>query len=231
MKTASPARAGCHPCRKGRRPWRVYGGLVLALLLHGLLLLLPARPRSIPLAVPPGHYLVLPAPAIMPARAAPVPPVRQTPPARGVQDTPRYRAELPVQHAIRTVGPAVPVKKASTASVPTPHAAAVEAAAVAQARQVLASAADDQAAYRQQVAAQIMRYRPRRATEPGECVLHFSIAADGSLASVRVAQSSGQSALDQLAMRTVGRAAPFPQPPADMAQAVFSIPFRFGEPE
>lgn len=47
----------------------------------------------------------------------------------------------------------------------------------------------------------------------GTAVVNFTIAADGSLAGVSLAQSSGNAALDKIALDHIRRSAPFPAPP------------------
>lgn len=59
----------------------------------------------------------------------------------------------------------------------------------------------------------------------GLAVIAFSIGANGQLASVRVARSSGSAELDALGLDHIRRAAPFPPPPAG-APARFSVEFR-----
>ena len=84
-------------------------------------------------------------------------------------------------------------------------------------------------AYRQQVAARIMQYRPRHAYQRGTCTVNFSIAADGSITALMIAVSSGEEALDRAALNAVRRAAPFPVPPTGQNQPPlpFTLPFRF----
>lgn len=73
---------------------------------------------------------------------------------------------------------------------------------------------------------QVMRHLARvprpRADTRGAALVQFSIADGGSLASVRVARSSGSTRLDRAALTVVERAAPFPAPPAG-ADRSFSV--------
>ncbi|MBC9245982.1 TonB family protein [Paracoccus sp. 11-3] len=52
-----------------------------------------------------------------------------------------------------------------------------------------------------------------RVNARGAALVSFTIAANGGLASVSIARSSGSSALDQAALRLIQRASPFPRPP------------------
>lgn len=83
-------------------------------------------------------------------------------------------------------------------------------------------------AYSEAVWKHILRHKPATAREPGTVTLRFLIAHDGSLLRAEVAVSSGFSALDELGIDTVRRAAPFPPPPqtAD-APLLFNLPFQF----
>ena len=60
-------------------------------------------------------------------------------------------------------------------------------------------------------------------------MVRFTVADDGVLVDAEMAASSGNAALDRLALRTVRNAAPFPAPPmgVDRDELVFTIPFSF----
>jgi protein TonB len=60
-------------------------------------------------------------------------------------------------------------------------------------------------------------------------MVRFAVGRAGELISVELAASSGNAALDRLALRTVRNAGPFPPPPATVEgdQLVFTIPFSF----
>lgn len=81
--------------------------------------------------------------------------------------------------------------------------------------------------YIQELIAKRIVYPPlaRRMNWSGKTVLSFSILEDGSVHGIRVVQSSGHAVLDQSALATVRRAAPFPKPPA-RAEIVVPINFR-----
>ena len=76
--------------------------------------------------------------------------------------------------------------------------------------------------YPGQVMARIARAGKPRVRSRGIAVIAFSVGGGGQLASARVAQSSGSSALDRAALGIIRKAAPFPRPPAG-AQRNFSI--------
>ncbi|MGP1356020.1 TonB family protein, partial [Roseicyclus sp.] len=69
--------------------------------------------------------------------------------------------------------------------------------------------------------------RPRVRHDGADAVVTFRIDAGGGLASLGLARSSGNPALDEAALSIVRSAAPFPRPPAG-AQTAFSINFGGG---
>lgn len=78
--------------------------------------------------------------------------------------------------------------------------------------------------YAAQVMKKVSRTKKKRAGVRGTVVVAFSIASSGALASVSVARSSGQPALDQIAVEHIHRSAPFPPPPAG-TKASYSFDF------
>jgi protein TonB len=80
------------------------------------------------------------------------------------------------------------------------------------------------AAYSRQVWAALARSKPR-AGQKGSATVVFSIGAGGSVGSARIARSSGNSRIDQLALSTVRRAA-FPAPPSGRASFSIRIDFQ-----
>lgn len=88
------------------------------------------------------------------------------------------------------------------------------------------TAANTQAAanYPGQVMRQISRTRRERLNARGVAVVSFAISQSGGLASVAIAQSSGNARLDAAALDHIQRAAPFPAPPA-RAQTRFAVEF------
>jgi periplasmic protein TonB len=79
------------------------------------------------------------------------------------------------------------------------------------------------------VRARVAGNKPSGGGSNGTVVVTFRVTAAGGLSSVSVTRSSGNSALDQLAVSAVRGAAPFPTPPAGAtpAQLFFAIPFHF----
>lgn len=69
---------------------------------------------------------------------------------------------------------------------------------------------------------QLSRAGRPRVNARGAAVVAFSIAANGGVASVSLARSSGSAQLDQAALRLVGGAGPFPPPPQG-ARRSFSV--------
>jgi protein TonB len=63
------------------------------------------------------------------------------------------------------------------------------------------------------------------ANNPGEGYTEFVVAEDGTVRSIQVRESSGYSALDNSAMETVKRVAPFPRPPV-AAEIVMPVQFQ-----
>ncbi len=60
----------------------------------------------------------------------------------------------------------------------------------------------------------LSQVRRPRASGPGTARVAFTVARDGSLERVEIAQSSGSGRFDRDAVRMIERAAPFPEPPA-----------------
>jgi len=85
------------------------------------------------------------------------------------------------------------------------------------------------ASYQGQLWARIAARKPRGLNLSGVAMVRFAVGRAGELISVELAASSGNAALDRLALRTVRNAGPFPPPPAtgERDQLVFSIPFSF----
>jgi periplasmic protein TonB len=69
----------------------------------------------------------------------------------------------------------------------------------------------------------------QRARMRGEVRVSFTVASNGSVSGIRVVSSSGSPILDQAAIETVQRAAPFPAIPADAGRSSwpFTVPLAF----
>ena len=61
----------------------------------------------------------------------------------------------------------------------------------------------------------------------GKVVVEFTVSADGEITDLQIIKSSGFSALDQNALKTIKKAAPFPNPPAP-ARLVVPVVYRLG---
>lgn len=68
--------------------------------------------------------------------------------------------------------------------------------------------------YPGQVTRHIQRTRRERVNIRGSAQVSFTIASNGTLATLGIARSSGSERLDQIALQQIRRAAPFPPPPA-----------------
>lgn len=73
------------------------------------------------------------------------------------------------------------------------------------------------------------RYPSQAHGEQGETMLTFTIDRQGHLLSSRVVRSAGSAALDAASLATLGRAQPFPVPPAGIAddQLTITVPIRY----
>ena len=73
------------------------------------------------------------------------------------------------------------------------------------------------------------RYPSQAYGEQGETMLTFTIDRQGHLLSSRVVRSAGSAALDAASLATLGRAQPFPVPPAGIAddQLTITVPIRY----
>jgi periplasmic protein TonB len=80
-------------------------------------------------------------------------------------------------------------------------------------------------AYDARVWASLARHKPR-VGQSGSTMVCFVIGANGVLRSVRVSGSSGNARLDQMALETVRKAAPFPPAPKDKSAAALSYAIR-----
>lgn len=85
------------------------------------------------------------------------------------------------------------------------------------------------AEYQRQVRARIAVRRPAGLHMTGVATLRFTLDAAGRLATLDLAQGSGNAMLDRLALRTVRSASPFPPPPDGVARErlAFTIGFSF----
>jgi protein TonB len=87
-----------------------------------------------------------------------------------------------------------------------------------------ATARPSSGAYASQVWARLARHKPR-AGQRGSASVAFAINSNGSLGAARIARSSGNARIDQLALQTVRSAAPFPAPPSGSTSYTIRIDF------
>jgi protein TonB len=80
------------------------------------------------------------------------------------------------------------------------------------------------AAYAKSVIKKVRGTKKKRASARGTVLVAFSVGRDGGLAGVKVAQSSGNAELDQIALDHIRRSAPFPVPPEGVGRN-FSFEF------
>jgi protein TonB len=117
-------------------------------------------------------------------------------------------AETPVEHA-------APDKKATPAA---------EASAPNSGSKVKGGAVSA-AAYAKAVLKKVRSTKKKSGAGKGTVVVGFSIAADGGLAGVQVLQTSGNAALDRIAVDHIRRSVPFPAPPPSAAGSGYSFEF------
>lgn len=80
--------------------------------------------------------------------------------------------------------------------------------------------------YNNTVWSALARHKPK-AAQRGSATVSFAINAAGGLSFVHVSRSSGNSRVDQLAIRTVRSAAPFPHPPESLRGRPYTIRIDF----
>ena len=83
--------------------------------------------------------------------------------------------------------------------------------------------------YEASVRAHLKLHRPNGGFGVGLVVVAFKLSRSGNVASTRILRSSGNSDLDDMALRAIHRSAPYPKPPAGLRTSSlrFTIPFRF----
>ncbi len=84
-------------------------------------------------------------------------------------------------------------------------------------------------AYRSRVQSHLASRRPPGIGASGRVVINFGLTSSGNVSYASVANSSGNSALDRLALSTVRAAAPFPPPPSGSrpGDLRFAFPYTF----
>lgn len=145
---------------------------------------------------------------------------RPTEPAPASEKGGSIASPLPVPP---TITPSLTVTTASRLSTPEPPVAPSQAQNDKDKKETVL------AAYQRQLWARIAARKPAGIRLAGVAAVRFAVGGDGALVAVELAASSGNTALDRLALRTVRNASPFPPPPATVEeeQLVFTIPFSF----
>ena len=160
-------------------------------------------------------------------KVAPVPHVLTRP--RSSEPTYPQRRQAPTQPRQQ----AAPIAQASSGSSGADEAdsAASAASSATVARQSVQDGAAATEQYQSGVYARIRRAhrQPRGARFEGRVVVSFQVSGGGGISSVRVAASSGDPAMDQAALETIHRAAPFAPIPASVGASSlnFAIPVDF----
>lgn len=152
----------------------------------------------------------------------------EPPPALSEMVIPQKAEPKPKPEPKKEPKPEKPVKKAEKPPEKKAQQQAADGSAAAQPAAAAASAgAGGKAAksYGADVMKKIRKTKKRRAPDKGVAVVQFAVGADGSLASVTLAKSSGSAGLDDLALDHIRRSAPFKAPPAG-AQTKFSFEFK-----
>ncbi|NHB77495.1 energy transducer TonB [Rhodobacter calidifons] len=204
-------------------------------------------PAAIPqgTAVPPETLRAALA-APLPAALTPAPPRETIPavdPATALATSPRPRPRQTPETSVRVAPTPEAAPERKTKAKPKPSSAAEAGAAEAERKGLVegteqgtlseapgkgpvASETGNAAAsnYPGSVMRKISRTRKPQVGARGTAVVGFEIAANGSLASVRILTSSGNEAIDAAAVDHLRRAAPFPVPPAG-AQRRFQVAY------
>ena len=177
-------------------------------------------------AMPSQSATVEPATGLSPARSARpellLPDTTPTSLAPDVSRMPRARPDRttrarPQREATQPQGTAPQTARGSRAQSPS----ASPAPAMSQPSRANTAAASN---YPGEVLRRIQRIPQARSPGRGSVLVTFSVSNNGGLGSVSVARSSGNPALDRVALDHIRRAAPFPPPP-EGAQRQFSFEF------
>ncbi|MDD3799093.1 MAG: energy transducer TonB, partial [Novosphingobium sp.] len=174
-----------------------------------------------------------PVPALVtfsvPASAPLAPP---TPPPARANDETRERPHLAARPPVTAPAPEAVVPAQPVAAPARPAVALPQRLPLPVKVEVVPaspSVQDPLAAYKGALWQQIMSRRPRGVQGEGSVLLSFRLDRTGALLSADVARSCGNMNLDRLALRALRGAAPFPAPPAGVADAqlVFTLPMNF----
>ena len=163
------------------------------------------------------------------ARPAPSP-ERKPQPAPAIADAKTPDAPKPASVATPySAAPSRTDATATAANAPQPRPAADPPPPPAAAIPLRAATQDDVLChYQEHIWRMIMARRPAGVRLRGEARIGFHLTRDGAPLEVRVIRTSGDPMLDRLAVDTVKRAGPFPEPPTGVASdTTFEIRFHF----
>jgi protein TonB len=188
-------------------------------------------PMAATLAAPPGIKIaaVVSPPPPLPRRkpelpaepklaAAPVPIPAPAPVAMPPQKKPVVAQEAPKQVAAQETAPSAP---ASAGPWKPMALAPADKPALAKPPTARPSVGN----YAGSVWSRLARHKPR-AGQRGSASVAFTIGEMGALRAARIARSSGNARIDQLALATVRNAAPFPAPPSGAVSYTIRIDFQ-----
>lgn len=197
--------------------------LAAVLALHAVALALVLAPRAapVPIHAPALALFEVRAVAVPTPAASPVLPARPPVAARPAATVPQAPPAAPPPAQLAS---AAPLSDVPPADLPQSE---VGAAASVMPQAAAPPALRD--AYAQTLWRHIAACKPPGARRAGVTVVRFGVDHDGSIHGLTVAQSSGSTSLDAIALRSVRRAAPLPRPPAELGDDLqFSVPFSFG---
>lgn len=186
---------------------------------------LPVAQAS-PEAVPPTRLAALT--AVEPTPAKPVEtaePVKVTPEtitsSEPVEQRPPRKTTTRPDHPKKAKPRKEPTRTAKAPSAPAARKGQADGRADAKASQSAKTSGKSKAAgnatvsnYPGKVMRKIQRTRQERAGARGTATVAFRITASGGVTSLRIQKSSGSARIDQIALRHIQRAAPFPPPPS-----------------
>jgi periplasmic protein TonB len=190
----------------------------------------PAPTKTTPAELPQREARVSTLPPEMPARTSPRPslalPDRSLPPPRPAALPRPGDKELPATASARSSGDAAPRREAAVPPPPTPLGQA--AGSPQGAGTVTLSVSDfPYAWYLAAVTRKIQERWDGRAIEGRQPEIVFAIGKDGQLRRLEVGKSSGNPAYDQLAIRAIRDAAPFPNLPDGFDKPTLTIGLQF----
>lgn len=171
-----------------------------------------------PSAAPP---VSLPEPEVLTRSDLALPPPE--PPQKPADSPPAPKKQARVEKPAKppAAKPAKPVEKAAK---PAASAASAGSSAPQKGQKAKGGAKVSAAAYAKAVMKKVRATKKRSGAGKGVAVVGFTVAANGGLAGVTVIRSSGNAALDQIALNHIQRAAPFPAPPEGAGRS-FSFEF------